>query len=512
MSTSSPTEIDPEFARTTKLATLTRAEQRALKKESRRPTWAVALLIGLAVVMTVLIFVFAKEKEVAGGLTVGLMLVLMFMKVPVFLALAVPGVVGMFAIIGSRAAINLLGDVPYSAVASWPLSVLPMFILMGMLLGSSGITTRIYDAARLWFSWLPGGLAVGTNVAGGALAAVSGSTIGITYALGRVGIPEMLKRQYHPRLAIGSTIAAGLPGQLIPPSTFLIIVAGITGAAVGPQLFAGALPGVLMVLMACATIVVISIAIPSFAGRTAEQKAKLPAETITWRARFASLAGVWPVAVLFVAIFGAMFAGILTATEAGALGAFVAVLLTLYFRRKDQPFRALVDGAAQTVVSVGAIFLVLIGAHVLTKLVAVTGIGTFFSDLVIGLGLDRVGFLLVVTVLYLILGMFMDPLAILLFTIPILQPVFGILDIDILWFGVFAVVMGELAILTPPVGILTFIMHTMVQDKSVNLGQKISLKDVFIAVAMFIPGILLMVVLMILFPDFVTWLPSMMLR
>src|SRR5205807_2622857 len=115
----------------------------------------------------------------------------------------------------------------------------PMFILMGMLLANSGVSSRVYVAARLWTGWLPGGLAIGTNVAGAGLAAVSGSTMGITFALGRIGIPEMLRRNYDPRLAIGSVVMAGLPGQLIPPSTFLIIVAGITGAAVGPQLIAG---------------------------------------------------------------------------------------------------------------------------------------------------------------------------------------------------------------------------------------------------------------------------------
>lgn len=480
--------------------------------QSRRPTWAVWALIAGAVLVAGLMWV-APEREQIGGLAIVLMLILMFMKMPIAFALAIPGLLGLFTISGWRAVENLLTGAPFTAVSNWSLSVLPMFILMGMLLGSSGITTRVYHAARLWLGWLPGGLAVGTNVAGAGLAAVSGSTIGITYALGRVGIPEMLKRQYDPRLAVGSVVMAGLPGQLIPPSTFLIIVAGITGAAVGPQLIAGIVPGLVLVLVVCTSIVIYALVKPRWAGRAPDQReaARLAdPTTYTFLDRVKSLGGVWPVVVLFIAIFGAMFGGVLTATEAGALGAFVAVLLAFWFRRGDQPLKHIMEGAAQTVLSVGAIFFILIGATILSHMVAVTRLGALFSDMILSFGLDRVGFLLVVMVIYIILGMFMDPLAILLLTIPVLQPSFAALDIDILWFGVFAVLMGELAILTPPVGMLTFIVHKMVQAKEVNLGHTITLKQVFIAVGLFFPAIIILTCLMIFFPEVVTWLPSLM--
>lgn len=486
--------------------------RRQVKLKNRRPTWAIALLLALGAAFVVLMFVL-PTRELVGGASIALMLVLMFMKIPIGFALTIPGVIGMYAISGVRAMENIMTSTPMSATASWSLSVLPMFILMGMLLASSGITSRVYFAARLWTGWIPGGLAVGTNIAGAGLAAVSGSTIANSFALGRVGIPEMLRSGYDRRLAIGSVIMAGLPGQIIPPSTFLIIVAGITGAAVGPQLIAGVLPGLLMVVLVCLTIIIFSIISPKLAGRSKEQREEAAMKeeiNYTWRERFVSLSGVWPLLVLFVAIFGTMFSGILTATEAGAMGAFVAILLTIYFRRKDQPLKHVLKGAREAVSTVGAIFFVLIGAHVLTQLIAVTRIGTLFSDLIIGFGLDRIGFLLVVMVVYLILGMFMDPLAILLLTIPILLPTIETLGIDLLWFGVFAVIMGELAILTPPVGVLTFIMHGLAQDKEVNLGQKISLKDVFVAVLWFLPTILILVVLLILFPEWVTFLPSFM--
>lgn len=482
------------------------------KLQSRRPTWAIVVLFGLAAILIVGMWTL-PERELVGACALLLMIVMLFMKIPLAVALGAPGLLGLMAISGPRAVESVLVSVPTSAVTNWSLTVLPMFILMGVLFGSSGITGHVYTAARLWTGWLPGGLAIGTNVAGAGLASISGSTLGISYALGRVGIPEMLRRQYHPKLAIGSVIMAGLPGQLIPPSTFLIVVAGLTGAAVGPQLIAGIVPGLGMVALVCVLILIYAIVFPKFAGRTAEQRAKAQAEDgggVTWVRRFKSLGGVWPLVVVFVGVFGAMFSGILTATEAGALGAFLAVLLTLFFRRNDKPWKHVLEGTAETVISVGSIFFMLVGAYMLAQMIAITRIGTWFADIILELGLDRVQFLLVVMLVYLVLGMAMEPLAIMLLTIPVLLPTFAELGVDVLWFGVFAVVMSELAILSPPVGILTFVMHKILQDKKINLGHKVSLNDVFIAVMMFFPAVLGLVVLMIFVPEIVTWLPSLM--
>jgi C4-dicarboxylate transporter DctM subunit len=182
----------------------------------------------------------------------------------------------------------------------------------------------------------------------------------------------------------------------------------------------------------------------------------------------------------------------------------------LIFRRKDKPWRLIMEGTADTVVSVGSIFFMLVGAYMLAQMIAVTRIGTWFSDIILSMGLDRVQFLLVVMLVYLILGMAMEPLAILLLTLPVLLPTFSELGIDPLWFGVFAVIMSELAILSPPVGVLTFVMHKILQDKKINLGHKVSLNEVFIAVMIFFPAILALVVLMIFVPEIVTWLPSLM--
>src|SRR5690625_7934178 len=174
------------------------------------------------------------------------MLVLLFMGLPVGIALALASLIGIYALSGIPATINILSVAPYNAVSSWALSVLPMFIFMGMLLTASGMTTKIYRVTDQWFGWLPGGIGIGTTAAGAGLSAVSGSPIGMTYALGRAGIPEMLKACYDRRMAVGTIMVSGMTGNLIPPSILMVVYAGIASVPAGPALMAGALHGLLL--------------------------------------------------------------------------------------------------------------------------------------------------------------------------------------------------------------------------------------------------------------------------
>ncbi|MDZ8275042.1 TRAP transporter large permease subunit [Microbacterium aquimaris] len=470
--------------------------------------WIYRIVIVAAVVLPTLGIFLAPAREAVGACAIALMFVLLLLRIPIAFALAIPGLLGIYSLNGIAALGNLLASEPLVAASQWALSVLPMFILMGLLLWQSGITTKIYAAARNWLGWLPGGLGVGTNMAGAGLAAVSGSTMGTTYALARIGVPEMLKAGYGKPIAIGSVIVAGLPGQLIPPSIFLVVVAGLLENPVGPQLLAGLVPGLTVAVLFSAMIIVFAVVVPRWAGRGTAATSTAP--TIAWGARWRSLSAVWPVIVLIVIVLGGMFFGVFTATEAGAAGAFGALIFLLWFQRKDRPFAKVGSSAVETVSSVGAIFLMIAGAHILGALVAVSGLGRLFSDVIAETGMGRIEFLLVVTLLYIVLGMFMDPLAILLTTIPLLLPVLDEVGVDLLWFGVFAVFMGELAILTPPVGMLSFVIHKIVQDPKVNQGVRFTMGDIFGAVALFLPMALLVVLLWILVPDIVTWLPDLM--
>lgn len=443
-------------------------------------------------------------RETVGGAAVVMMLTLMFLKVPVAIALTAPGVLGLLALRGERAAVTVLTSLPFEAVAQWSLSVIPMFILMGLLLWRSGITDRMYVAGRQWLGWLPGGLAIGTNAAGAGLAAVSGSTVGTTYALARIGIPEMLRAGYDRRLAVGSIIVAGMPGQLIPPSIGLVIYAGIAEVPVGPQLIAGIGPGLLVTVCYGVTILALCLAWPALCGRGSG----VSQPTFSWTERRRSVASIWALPVLVATVLGGMFSGLFTATEAGAAGAAGAMALTFWYKRKEAPLRVVRTAAVETVSSVGSIFFLLIGAFVLARLLSVSGIGTGFSAWVVDLGLTRVEFLLLIAAAYLVMGMFMDPLSIMLLTVPLLVPTLAELDISLLWFGVFAVFMGELAVVTPPVGILSFIVYGITKDPAVNQGQDVSLGDVFRSVGWFMPITVVIVLLLIAFPEVATWLPD----
>ena len=473
--------------------------------EGRRPWIVFAVVMAVVVGSAVAMAFFPLKPEAVGVLGCVMMVGLIFLRMPVAVAMIIPALLGLYAMRGPLLVQSTLTTLPYQQVASWTLSVLPMFILMGLLLWRAGLTESLYLAGRQWLGWLPGGLAVGTNIAGAGLAAVSGSTVGTTYALARIGIPEMLKAGYDKRLAIGAVVVAGLPGQLIPPSIMLVIYAGIAEAPVGPQLLAGIGPGILVTVLFTVMLIVFSRrwAVPAAGGAEIHPR-------VTWGERLASLRKIWPVPLLITLIVAGMFSGVFTATEAGAVAAVFSLVIAFLRRRGDRAWRAIADASVATVSSAGAIFFMIVGVEALSRMFTLTGISTGFADLVESMDLGRVEFLLLMTVVYLVLGMFMESLPMLVLTVPILMPTLESLDISLLWYGVFAVFMGELAIVSPPVGILSFIIHNIVKDPEVNQGHDIGLKDIFVTLVWFLPMALLVIIIMIFFPQIATFIPDLM--
>jgi C4-dicarboxylate transporter, DctM subunit len=463
-------------------------------------------IIGLVLIVACVAGIFlATTKAIAGVAALALMIVLMFLHVPIGIALAVPSLIGIYAISGIPATISVASSAPYSTASSWSLSVIPMFIFMGMLLTQSGLTSKIYTATDRWFGWFPGGLGVGTVAAGAGLASVMGSTITMTYTLARAGIPEMLRAGYDKRMAVGTVLAAGLPGALIPPSVLLVVYAGLASVPVGPQLVAGALPGILVAVVFGAVVVLVSLARPSLVGRNANQGPRS-----TWKLRWIALRDVWAFPVLIILLFGGMFSGLFTPTEAGAAAAFVALILCLWYTRKDQPLKKAAHATMSTVAATGAIFLIVLGAEMLTSMLSLTGLAPMLTSFITGMGLSKTGFLLILVLLYVVMGMFFETLSMMLLTVPILLPTLELMEISPIWFGVFVVLLGELAILTPPVGVLSYVVHGLVKDPAVNQGQHISLGNIFTAVFYIFPIILVIAVALILFPDVVTLLPDVM--
>ncbi|WP_238364201.1 TRAP transporter large permease [Mesobacterium pallidum] len=445
-------------------------------------------------------------KQVIGILIVVLSIVLLLMGIPVGVAMFGAALLGLYALSGLRVVKSTMEGVAYDAAASWSLSVIPMFILMGMIMWKTGLTTSAFEAARRWLGWMPGGLAVATNFAGAALAASSGSTIGITYALGRVSIPEMLKSGYHPQLAVGSVAAAGTLGQIIPPSLLLVVYAGAASLPVGQQLLAGVIPGLMLAFAFAAMIVAQAMLRPSLAPR-------VDMSGITWAMRWRSLAGVMPIAVVILIVIGGLFAGIFTATEAGVFGMIAALIFGVAHQLgQGNALREigvmLRESLIGTLTGTASVFLLIIGVAVLTRAMALSQVPNFIASEVAALGLGRVELLLILIIAYLILGMFMDTLAMMLLTIPVLMKPLESVGVDPLWFGVFLVVMAEVGLLTPPLGILTFIVHRIASDPEANLGREISLGTVFLGVLPFALTALVVVLILISFPGIVTWLPE----
>jgi C4-dicarboxylate transporter, DctM subunit len=445
-------------------------------------------------------------KQMTGGLVIVLSIVLLLVGIPVGIAMLGAALLGLYALSGARVVKSTMESAAYDAAESWSYSVIPMFILMGMLLWKSGLTATAFETARRWLGWMPGGLAVATNFAGAALAASSGSTIGITYALGRVSIPEMLKSGYHPQLAVGSVAAAGTLGQIIPPSLLLVVYAGAASVPVGPQLLAGVVPGIILAVSFALMIILRSVLNPSLAPR-------VDMSSVTWQMRFESLLSIIPIVVVVIIVIGGLLGGIFTATEAGVFGMLAALFFgVIHLRRQGQSWSnvgtMLKESVIGTLTGTASVFLLIVGVVVLTRAMALSQVPNALAQGIVDMGLGRIQLLLLLILVYLLLGMFMDTLAMMLLTIPVLLTPLAAVGVDPLWFGVFIVVMAEVGLLTPPLGILSFIVHRIAMDPDTNLGQNISLGTVFKGVAPFAATAMLVLLLLIFVPGIVTWLPG----
>lgn len=475
-------------------------------RSSRIPNIAL-LVVGVIAVSVMSVLLFGHiDRGVTGMLVVALMLVLMLMGLPVGIAMMVASLVGLWRLTNTGAVEGALGEVAFSSVASWSYSVIPMFVLMGIILAKSGLTASVYRVAEMWTRRLPGGLALATNFSGAGLAASSGSSIGITFALGRVAIPEMIRAGYKPTLATGSLAMSGALGQIIPPSVLLVIYAGVAQVPVGPQLLAGVVPGVLLALVFGAVIVLWATLQPSVAPRNGE--------VVSWTVKLSSLVHTIPIVTIVAVVMGGLYLGMFTATEAGAFGVAVAMIFGLLAvvrerERSGVTVRSFLSGSfMDTVASVAAVFLLLIGVHMLTRVMALSGLAQALADFVVDLGLNQFTFLLLLIGVYLVLGMFVDTLAMMLLTIPVLMGPLNALDVNLLWFGVFLVVLAEVGQVSPPLGILAFVVYGIAESSTRELGVRVSLLDVFKGVIPFVLVVLVVLVLMIRFPEIVTWLPS----
>jgi tripartite ATP-independent transporter DctM subunit len=381
----------------------------------------------------------------------------------------------------------MVGTIPHSKVVAYPLSVLPMFILIGFLAYHAGITQQLFDAARKWLGWMPGGLAVSTVMATAGFAAVSGASTATAAVFARVAIPDMLKYGYDRRLAAGVVAAGGTLATLIPPSAILVIYAIIVEESVGALLLAGFLPGIVSALIYVTIIVLVAKWRPALAPAVGGY---------SWGERFRAVPGVLPVAIVVSIVVSAVYLGWATPTESGALGAFVVFTMALWRRTK---WRTLKDALMETAKLTVMIFSLIWGVLVFVRFLGFSGMPAAFTGFITSLDVPPLLILIGILLGYTVLGMFMDAIGMLLLTLPIVHPAIIALGYDGIWFGIIVVKMAEICLITPPIGLNCFVVNGVRPD--------IPLGDVFRGIALFFVADVITIAVLIAYPDIITWLP-----
>lgn len=393
-----------------------------------------------------------------------------------------------------RPVMDILGFLPWNVTTGTTLVALPLFILMGELLMRSGITDRMYSALAKWLAPLPGGLLHTNIVACAMFSCVSGSSSATAASIGGVALPSLRKYGYSERLSLGSLAAGGTLGILIPPSIAFVVYAVLVEASIGQLYLASIIPGLIMTLLFMLVIFIASVLRPNSAPA---------AERASWREKIVSLGSLLPVVALMLVVLGTIYAGIATATEAAAFGAVFAFMMALVTGRVNMAM--LRESFMVTATTTAMILFILIGAFILQFVLAFLGIPAAMSRLIMGMGLSQLEVVLMVCVIYLVLGTFMEELSMVITTIPVLLPVLKSVGVDLVWFGVIVVILIQAAIISPPVGMNLFILQGIREQIQGKEGRR-PISDVFIGVMPFFCVMLVTLVLIIAFPQTTQWL------
>jgi tripartite ATP-independent transporter DctM subunit len=421
-------------------------------------------------------------------------LLLIGLRVPIGVAMGVVAFCGLWYLRNLSVALSVLRDTPFTFAANWDLSAIPMFLLMGAVAGNSGIGTALFRAAVAWFGKLPGGLAVATNWASAGFGAASGSSIAAAAVMARLAVPEMLKHKYDKGLATAVCASGGTLDALIPPSITFVIYGIFAEVSITKLLLAGILPGILT-----ATVYMIMIIGRAWFNPKVAPPVEFPDAEALWRERWASLAEIWPIIVLILGVIGGLYTGIVSPTEAGAAGALLAVIIGLLQGKLN--WAGFVDSFKDAVGTTSQLFFVGIGAVIYTKFLALSGTADMFTQMIGSWAVNPLLLVIAVSIIYLILGMFLDPLGMILLTIPVFVPMFSALHLDLVWFGVLVVKYIGIGLLTPPVGFNVYVVKNAV-------GESIPLETIFRGCLWFLLCEVVVMTLLIAFPQISLWLPN----
>ena len=428
------------------------------------------------------------------GIIVGLLLAVMLAAgVHIGVALGLAGVLGTWLAIGPDAAFAQLATIPFSTTNSFTLAVIPLFILMGSLATQAGLTTDLYRAAYNWLGRLPGGLAMATTLASAAFGAASGSTVVNAAVFTKMALPQMTAFGYDRRLSAGCIAASGTLASLIPPSILMVIYAILTEQSVAMLLVAGLVPGLMSAGLYMGGIYGIARKFPQLAPRSEIE--------VSWRERLRSLYGVWGIAFLFLLVIGGIYTGFFVPTYAGAIGAFGAFVIVVLKGRLNR--RTTVDTFKDAGVTTSSIFIIVIGGIIFARYLTYTGIVTDITDALLALELGKYTYLFAFAAIYLVLGMLIDPIAIMVITLPVMFPILTGVGFDPIWLGVIAIKLAEVSLITPPVGLNVYVVRSA-------SPIPLRLEEVFAGVMPFIAIDVLALALLVAFPEISLALPSLM--
>jgi tripartite ATP-independent transporter DctM subunit len=427
--------------------------------------------------------------ELAGVAGIIALLLLLALRMPVGIAMMAVGTAGIALLVNERAALATLANETIAITTKTELLVIPLFILMGNLATASGLSRNLYDAAYAWVGARRGGLASATVLGCAGFSALCGSSVASAVTVGKVALPEMERHGYDPGLATGTVAAGGTLGILIPPSAGFVVYAILTEQSIGQLFIAGILPGLLLTGLFLVTVALLVARNPALGP---------PGPRLPRAERLAALAGAGPILLVMVGTIGGIYAGMFTPMEAAAVGA--VITLGIAIGRRSLGRAAAAGVLTETARTTAMIYLILIGAHVFGPFLARTGLPGALSDWMIGLGLGPYGTLAIILVALIILGCFLEGFAMLVLTLPILFPTVVALGFDPIWFGVVMVIVLEMGLITPPVGVNVFVVKSIARD--VPLGT------MFRGVLPFWGAMMVCVLLLIAVPQIATILPQ----
>jgi tripartite ATP-independent transporter DctM subunit len=424
-----------------------------------------------------------------GIIGIVVMIILFLLRMPVAFAMILVGFAGFAVLSGPGPALSTLSRDIFTQFSSYPLSVIPMFILMGTFAYASGISRRLYETGYAWVGQFRGGLTMATVLACSGFAAICGSTTATVATMGKVALPEMKRYNYDDTLATGTVAASGSLGILIPPSTIFIVYALLTEQSIGKLFVAGVLPGALLTLLFISTVFLVCLRNPSLG----------PAgPPTTWRHKLKAVSGLTETVVLFLFVIGGLFLGWFSPTQAGAMGAVGALLIGL--ARRELTWRKFVSATKDGLRTACMVIFIIAGAIVFGHFMTVTRIPFMLADWMTGLPLPPMAIIGIIAFIFFIGGFFMDSMALTVLLIPIFYPLLISLNVDLIWFGVIVVLLAEMGVITPPVGVNVFVMKGIAPD--------VPLESIFKGILPFLVALIVCLIILIAFPQIATFLPG----